>query len=82
MWWNHSSVVKIHFCQCVLCKCSIKFKYIMSSFLTLAMHSLGAESVRNGVNVFFVQKTLLRSVGDIPLNPTLHKNNVNKVNIC
>ena len=29
VWWNHSYVAKIHYCQCILWKCSIKFKYII-----------------------------------------------------
>ena len=56
----------------------------MSSFLTLAMHSLAAESrprLSETEPTCFCSKTHLRSVGDIALNPSLNKNNVTKVNI-
>ena len=56
----------------------------MSSFLALAMHSLAAGSrprLSETEPTCFCSKTHLSSVGDIALNPALHKNNVNKVNI-
>ena len=56
----------------------------MSSFVTLAMHSLAAESrprLSETEPTCFCSKTHLRSMGDIALKPSLHKNNVNKVNI-
>ena len=74
--------------MCSLQICSIKFKYIiiiMSSYLTLAMHSLAAESrhrLSETEPTCFFPETNLRSVSDIALNPSLHNNNVNKVNMC
>ena len=53
-------------------------------FNTIALHSLAAESrprLSETEPTCFCSKTHLRSVGDFALNPSLNKNNVNKVSI-
>ena len=59
---------------------SLSTSLYVQLFNTSHAFTRGRECQKRSQRVF-CSKTHLRSVGDIPLNPTLHKNNVNKVNI-